>query len=200
MNATAVIALPEAVVPRRMAVTIRAWHPLVMQCAWQLLQLRPNGLFWTAGEIELSVAPTLELQRLELTDCLQTGVIQSSGESRGPETCWLTAYSPDGGAKITIAPRATVVSLREATSLSLVEPILTGRLTSELTVSRGSVHALSGDIADGWNVQGVETIPANALGEWFLNRSEQGNLVEVQLAEAASATHKVTVIVTAQRP
>jgi hypothetical protein len=200
MHATAVIALPEAVAPRRMAVTVRAWHPLVLQRAWQLPQLRPKGLFWTAGEIELSIAPMLELQQLDLTDCLQTGVIQSNGKSRGPETCWLTAYSPDGGAKIIIAPRATVVSVREATTLSLVEPILTGRLTSELSVSRGSVHALSGDVAEGWNVQGVETIPANALGEWFLNRSEQGNLVEVQLAEAASATHEITVIVTAQRP
>jgi hypothetical protein len=199
-GATAVIAVPKAAAPRRVAITIRAWHPLVLHRPWQLPNLRPKGLFWTAGEIELSIAATLELQQLELTDCLQTGVIQSTGESRGPETCWLTASTPGSSAEITITPRAAAVAVRGITSLSLVEPILTGRLTTELSVTRGSVHALSGHIADEWNVQSVETIPANALGEWFLNRGEQGNHIEVQLTQAASASRKVAVVVTAQRP
>jgi hypothetical protein len=46
----------------------------------------------------------------------------------------------------------------------------------------------------------VETLPADALGEWFIDHSHGKRTIDVQLAHAASATNDVAVIIRAKLP
>jgi hypothetical protein len=197
-SATAVIELPEASGTGGRTVGIRAWHPLVTDQRWLLPKLRPVGTFWSSGEIELSFSPALELQRLVPTDCVQTGVIQMTENRSGAETCWLTAYSPAAALAVTVAHCKPKISSRLGATLSLVEPFVNVRLVTEFAVFRGAVHSLPGTVAAGWNVEGVETIPPSALGEWFIRQDDTGSHLEIQLTDAARPGQQVTLIVAAQ--
>ena len=104
------------------------WHPLVTAAPIWLPKLRPKGLFWTGGSIELFVAPGLELQRLVPLDCLQTDVASSAVAGSGAETHWFTAFSPAAGLEVTLALREPGISARLGSSLALGEPAVTGRL------------------------------------------------------------------------
>ncbi len=117
-------------------------------------------------------------------------------DSFSPEYFSLAAYAPTGTLKILISRRQPDVSVRVGSSLALADPDLTGKLVTEWDVSHSSVHRLVGELAPGWNVEAIETIPSDALAEWFLDRSGSQLSIEIQLTRAVSQSHSVTVILT----
>lgn len=194
--AHALVALPKLDAPRPLTITVRAWHPLVLDRPWRLPTLRPDHVFWISGTIELSITRMLELRALAPRDCFQTGVSQASENATGPETDWFEAYSPAAQVEVTIAHRGPETTVRLGSILSLGEPDVSGRLVTQLHVARGSVHTLIGELAAGWLVEAVETIPANVLGEWFLDQHDGRHDIEIQLAQAARSGRGVTVVIT----
>jgi hypothetical protein len=193
-NSVAVaIELPEIDSLDQLSVTLRAWHAFPTNREWRLPALRPEGMFWTSGTLELSVAPMIELHQLMPVDCMQTGVVASTGDDTGAETHWFTAYSPAAALDVTVARRAAKASARLASSLSITEPAIDGRLTTKLEVARGSIPKLNGQLAPGWIVEAVETTPESALGEWFVNRRGEANEIEIQFLEPPNSRRNVTI-------
>jgi hypothetical protein len=119
---------------------------------WQLPKLRPRGALWIGGNIDVTVAPTLALQRLSTIGCQQTGVILPTQNGGEFESRSFAAYSANVAVKITVAPQTPDVTVRAASSLSLAETDVNGRLVTRLQVARGSLHKLSGEVAPGWIV------------------------------------------------
>ena len=191
--AAVVIETPKPLARDHFAVTIRAWHPLPTTHPWRLPSLRPEGILWVSGTLELSLSPSLELKRLSPIDCVQTGVVQSPGDLAGSETHWFTVYSPTAGLELSVDSREPSVSARLDSSLSISETETDGRLTTQLDVKHGSVHKLTGELAQGWTVESVESIPDDAIGEWIVNRRDGITEIEIQLAQSPSARRPVTV-------
>jgi hypothetical protein len=188
-----VIEMPNPIAHDQFAVTIRAWHPLPTTHPWRLPSLRPAGMLWVSGTLELSLSPSLELKWLSPADCVQTGVVQSPGDLAGSETHWFTAYSPTGGLELSVDTREPSVSARLESALWIRESEIGGRLTTQLDVKHGSVHKLSGELAQGWTVESVESIPDDAVGEWIVNRRDGITEIEIQLAQSPNARRPVTV-------
>ena len=65
-----------------------------------------------------------------------------------------------------------------------------------------NLHKLSAELQPGWSIDAVETIPADALGEWYVDRANGRTAVEFQLHRAVTPQQRVTIIVTGrlQRP
>ena len=82
----------------------------------------------------------------------------------------------------------------------MADPDITGRLVTQWNVTQGKIHNLSGELAPGWVVETVETVPADALGEWFIDRRNGRRYIDVQLARAASTERGVSVIVSGRLP
>src|SRR5207249_2201042 len=115
--------------------------------------------------------------------------------SDAAETHVLSAYAPTASVDVRIAQRHSEATVRAGSSLSLAEPDLNGRLVTQWTLSRGAAQKLVGKLAAGWTVETVETIPADAMGEWFIDRHGANRQLEIQLSQAANATRNVAVMV-----
>ena len=193
------IELPKSRPQRGLTITLEAWHPLVTGTSWQLPSLRPQGVFWTSGNTELSVAPTLELARLVPSGCVQTGVRHDAPAGSGSATCSFAAYSPDARLELSLAARQPQFEVRIGTSLVFAEQDVSGRLAAQFDVTRGELHALSASVTSGWILDAVETIPADALGEWFVDRRRGRRELQIQLAQSANAERQVTVVLKGHR-
>jgi hypothetical protein len=191
----AILALPNVGDRRSVQIVLSAWHSLVIDRSWQLPILRPDGVFWSSGKLDLSIAAPFELRSLTPVDCAQSAVSQLGADAPGPETHSLVLYSPAASVEVAIARREPDVAIRMGSSLVLADPEVTCRLSTEWNVTRSSVHRLSGDLAAGWNVETVETIPADAMAEWFIDRRGNRRRIEIQLTDAASRTRKITVFI-----
>ena len=191
----AIAAVPNVGDGRSLQVVLTAWHPLVIDRPWQLPVLRPSGAFWSSGKLHLSVAAPFELRSSTPVDCAQSSASQLGAAHQAPETHSFVMYSPTSSVEAAIARREPDVAIRCGSSLVLADPDVTGRLVTEWNVTRSSAHRLSGDLAAGWNVETVETIPADAMAEWFIDRRGNRRRIEIQLTDAASPARKVTVVI-----
>jgi hypothetical protein len=190
-----IIELPPGDGSKTSQIELRAWQPLVTGAAWQLPRLRADNAYWTSGKFELSIAPSFELQSLAPAECVETNV-SSVGANETPEVHQFSAYADSAGLGIRIAPRQTDATVQTGMSLSLADPDLNGRLVSQWNLPRLALHQLTGTLASGWVVETVETIPADALGEWFIDKHRSERHIEIQLSSAASRARNVSVIIT----
>lgn len=193
-----IIALPTADKSGARQIIVNAWHPLVLDRPWQLPVLRPDGAFWSSGTVELSVAPELELESMVPLESAQIGASNIGGFATGPEVYSLIEYSQAANVEVTIGRREPVATLRIGSSLVVADQDVTGRLVTEWSVAHSGLHQLSGELASGWNVETVETIPSGALAEWFIDRRGNRRTLEVELTDAARPERRVTVIIMAR--
>ncbi|HVT29684.1 MAG TPA: hypothetical protein VHE81_16825, partial [Lacipirellulaceae bacterium] len=163
---------------------------------WRLPHLRPKGVFWSTGKYELTVASAYELTRLEPTDCIEIGASSISTEANEAEKHAFAAYAPSASVEIVLSSRQADATIRAASSLSLADPDLNGRLVTQWSFSRGATHQLVGTLAAGWVVETVETSPADAMEEWFIDQHGKQRRIEIDLSRAASATQNVSVVIT----
>jgi hypothetical protein len=189
----AVIELPNWVDRDGCTLTLCAWHPLPTSRPWRLPLLRPEGTLWISGTFELSLAPSLELQRLMPIDCIQAGVVQAADNRTGFETHWFTSYSPTAALELSVDRREPNVSALLGSTLSVRETYIEGQLTTQLDVTQGSIHELTGELAKGWIVESVESIPEDAIGEWMVNRNGGTTEIKIQLATSLTPGRAVTV-------
>jgi hypothetical protein len=153
-------------------------------------------VFWQSGSFRLSIGPIIELKSLVPNDCRQTSVHLADESGSGPETHELTAFSADAGVEVKIGNRPAEASASVGTTLELGVADVAGRSVTQLTVERGSLHSLAGEISRKWIIDNVETIPSEALREWYVDQRESGRSIEVQLVDAARIDRPMTIIVT----
>ncbi len=188
------IELPEIPARRSLRVRLTAWHPLMLGQVWRLPKLRPDGVFWTSGTIQLAVADQLELRDLSYEDCVETGV----SEAHGAETRFLAAYAPTAELEVAVAQRQVAAAVRVGSSLAMADRDISGRLITQWTISQGSVHRFSGELAPGWVIEAVETNPAEALDEWYIDRRDGRDQLKIQLARPASVEQGISLMITAR--
>jgi hypothetical protein len=195
---TALIELPHVEKNQALQITSSAWQPLVVGKPWRLPRLRQEGVLWSSGRFELSVATPQELQQINLTDCLETGSSRLASHENVPETHTFIPYAPAAAVEIELSNQPAEAVVRSGSSLTLADPNLSGRLVTQWHLSRGAIHRLTGKLAPGWIVEGLETVPADAMTDWFINANGKDQQVEVQLARPATSARSVRVIITAR--
>lgn len=182
------------------AFRLAAWQPLKLDLPWQLPVVRPLNVFWSSGRIRFGISPEFELKRINPSDCAQTEVVQLGTKSPASEAFSYAAFSPAATLEILLGLRDPDVSVRMGSSLALSDPDITGKLVSEWNVSRSSVHRMSGQLAAGWNVEAVETVPADALAEWFIDRRNGRRNLEIRLTDAVAPNRNISVVVSGRLP
>ena len=195
---TALIDLPKVDGSKPRQLTFSAWRPVVVDAPWRLPRLRPEGFFWSSGKFELAVAASHELKRLNPDECIETDTSRLIADEDLPETHSFMSYSPSAAIEVDISARRTDATIRAGSSLTLADPNLNGRLVVEWSFAHGAAHRLTGKLAPGWIVEALETIPADALADWYIDRRSNEQEIEIQLSRAATAARNVTVIVTAR--
>ncbi len=192
----ALISLPRDSDSRLLNLKVALWQPTTFDEPWQLPNVGPDNVSWRATELVLSIAPELELRRLEPVDCQQTGVAHLGVDSTEPEVFSFAAFAPTSAIRVVVGRRAADVRVRTGTSLALTDPDVIGRHVARWSVSRGQVHQLSGALGRGWTIETVETIPADAVAEWFIERHDDRRNLEVRLTDAVTPTREISVVIT----
>ena len=182
--------------------TVRAWFPVVLDRPWSLPVLRPDTVDWNMGRSELTLSEQFKLESLKSIDAAQIGVTQNTATSDVRESYTFESYSPTASITVDIARRRPTAKVRMGSSLVLADPDVTGRLVTEWNVSNDYLHQLSGELAEGWTVETVESIPAEAMAEWFIDTNGSQRRLEVQLTGSAGPNRDISIIVMGrlQRP
>jgi len=177
-------------------ISIRSWHPLVLEKPWRLPKLRPKDVFWMSGQTALEVSEELVLRDLSNEGCVQIGAGKDEKDGRSPRRRHFADYAPDAALQVLLGERPVEAAIRVGSSLTMAEPDMSGRLVAQWESIQGTVHHISGEVAADWIIESVETQPAKALGDWFIDRNNGRHRLEIQLARPVGPDHKVTIIIT----
>lgn len=191
----AVVRLAQPASDGPVVLRLSAWAPLVVDRPWTLPTMRIGGTYWTSGSSEVEVDPTLELRAVTPVDYVQTGVRQAAADGAA-QSLTFAAYSPSAALTLIVGHRPVDAAARVGRTLQVGDPDVTGKLVSQLEVAHGSIFSLAADLAAGWTIDAVETVPADALGQWYVTNRGRGRTVNVQLARPARPDRSVTVVVT----
>ncbi|HEX4415622.1 MAG TPA: hypothetical protein VH107_18460, partial [Lacipirellulaceae bacterium] len=194
-GAQAIISLPKTGDATHHRVELTAWQPLTVDSPWRLPRLQPEAVFWSSGVFAVEVSPDLELRKVSTTDCVQQSVSTPADDGTASQLLSYAAYSPSAALEVRISRHKPDASVRMCSSLALADPDVTGKLATEWNVSQSSLYKFSGELSAGWSIESVETIPSDALAEWFIDRSDQRRTLEIQLTHPAGPGHSITVIV-----
>jgi hypothetical protein len=199
-SARILLRLPTFADDRTVDIDLHAFQPLQLERPWRLPVLRAEAITWNSGTVRLAVLDPLELRGIEPSGCVETKVRNVVDESDRPEVWQFAAYSPDAQLQVNVGTVRPQAVMRMASTIAVADLDVVAHVTSELDVRRGKVHQLSGIITPGWIVETIETVPEQALSDWFIGRENGRSNVNIQFAESASAASKIAVIVTAKLP
>ena len=191
------IKLPATNARRTASVILKAWGPLVVDEPQHLPLLAPEGVFWAAGEIELSIDEALELRDVSTTDCIQTEIeIVDSAKSPARQLCF-AAYGLTAALEIEVRHRRSLGIAETGASLELGGSAARGQVVSQIRVERGQLHQLSAKLRPGWVVDAVETVPADLLREWYVDLNSEPHRLCLQLDSATTPGKPLRVVTTA---
>ena len=190
------IQLPSSQAGGTVDISLRAWAPLDLDGSLRLPALAIDDAFWTSGTIELSIDGLLELNELVPIDCVQTTAETGEDSKISARRLQFTAFAPSAMIELALAHRPSRGVVRMGTALEVRNPGVAGRLVADVSVEQGSLHQLTADLKPGWSIDAVETIPASALGEWYVDRFHEPHGFELQLDRAVTPDQPVRIIVT----
>lgn len=194
-GAQAIVSLPKTGDATHHRIELAAWQPLKVDSAWHLPRLQPESVFWSSGVLNVEVSADLELRKISMADCVQQSVSTRADEGEASQLYSYAAYSPSAALEVRLSRHKPDASVRMCSSLALADPDVTGKLATEWNVAQSSLYKFSGELSAGWSIESVETIPSDALAEWFIDRSNQRRTLEIQLTHPAGPGHSITVIV-----
>ena len=194
------IQLPDDPKNRPTTVRLRAWRSHSVGELLRLPMLAVNDAFWTSGNIQLTLDDSLELNKLAPVDCVQSAADSDGNAGEVPSelggSLSFAAFTPSAAVEVALTHRPVAGHVAMGTTLDVGNPNVAGRLVADVSVERGTLHQLRADLQPGWTIDAVETVPATALGEWYVDREDQPQAFELQLNRAVTPNQPVRVVIT----
>lgn len=192
-----VIDLPEPLLGARQQLQLKALAPLVENQLWTLPAIRPHGVFWQEGDVELLTPAPLTLDRLALVGCRES----RSGTLPAPlagESIELQAFAPSASVKVLLSRRRQPLRLNSATQMLLKPDRIEARWQGEFTVDEGERLALGAEIRPGWTIDSVKSLPEDALYDLAPLEIDGRNL-NLRLASPLSPQRPIALQIAAHR-
>ena len=193
------LTFPEAIRDKQCVVQIAALAALQVDRLWQLPRIRPEGTFWQEGTVTLWVPAPLVMQQLVPAGCRQTGTGLLSAPRVG-ETAEFQCFSPDAAVEVLLTQRPESVQISSGTALELSGGEMTALVKARFRSAERSLFSLHVDVAPQWMIDSVESLPAEALDDWTLERQNGSRQrLSVRLANAVSSDTPLSLLITARR-
>jgi hypothetical protein len=196
----ATIELPAAPGQKTASIALHAIAPLVTDRPSVLPAPRVVNVFWTSGTIEIVADKSIDISQITPVDCIESSAVESRGEVSDTEVRTFDAYAPTAGIQVTVAPRSPHRQVAVGTSLRVGGAGVVGRMVAQISVAQGSLYRAYAELQPGWTIDAIETIPADALAQWFLDSHDGGSSLELQFNRAIERGDGVTILVTGRRP
>lgn len=192
-----VIDLPEPLLGARQQLQLRALAPLVENQLWTLPAIRPRGVFWQEGSIELLTPAPLTLDRLSLAGCREA----RSGALPAPlkgESIELQAFTPSAAVQLLLSRRRQPLRLRGGTQIHFKPDRIEAVWRGEFAVDEGERLALNAEVLAGWTIDSVKASPEEMLDERTPLEIDDRNL-NVRLTSPLARERPVTLQIAAHR-
>lgn len=190
-----VLKIPDGAQRRSMRLALRAWQPIDLGESWILPVVRPTDMFWSFGNVLLTISPQLELRSLHSDDCRTSSVRSGARADDGVESWSFECYSPSAKVELVVGQRPDELNARIGTLLNVGESGITGRCESRLYVGQGNIHTLAAEVNSDWLVEAVETEPPGAIDSWLVADGPTGSRLELRMAQSLRADDEVSVVV-----
>ncbi|NQU26549.1 MAG: hypothetical protein HQ567_35140, partial [Candidatus Nealsonbacteria bacterium] len=193
-----ILALPEAIRSNGGGtLTLRALAPLVIDRRWRLPRARLGRAFWQEGRTTLLVPAALLIESVIPTGCRQTGTgpLAPAGESAE-----FQCFSADAELDVLLRRHRSPVRIASGTAVELDGAKMTAEVRADFRLAKGSQFSLQADLNRQWEIDTVETFPADALEDWSdQRRGSSRRTLSVRLAKALSPQRPIRLRITAHR-
>jgi hypothetical protein len=196
----ATIELPDAPGQKTASIALHAIAPLVTDRPSLLPAPRVANVFWTSGSMEIVADKSIEVSQITPIDCIESSAGDSRGKASDAQVRTFDAYAPTAGIQVTVVPRPPRRQVAVGTSLRVGGAGVVGRMVAQVSVAQGSLYRAYAELQPGWTIDAIETIPADALAQWFLDTHDGRNTLELQFNRAIERGDGVTILVTGRRP
>ena len=163
---------------------------------WTLPRVRVENANWREGETQLVIDDRLALRQLELSGCRQTDR-RRLGDDR--EEIRLREESAATDIRVHVAEREQRLQSRSGISVRWGEDQLTADTVCEFGSVWGEVFVLRLQAPFGWQIDSVETEPANAIDLEDLQLEPARGVLELPLLRSVSPQDPLTVRIRAHR-
>ncbi|MBN2473676.1 MAG: hypothetical protein JXB62_03635 [Pirellulales bacterium] len=188
-----IVTLPEPIQEAGRVLRLQALAPLRTDGRWRLPKIVPEDLFWREGNVTLLVPAPLLLQEARPVKCRQSGAAALSGTREG-ESVEFRCFAADATVEVLLARREATVRLASGTAVRLGDREMTAEVRADFRVTDGKRFSLQADVAPRWLIDSVESVPAEAMDDWLLDRRGDRQRLTVRLAKPLSPSRTLLVI------
>lgn len=191
-----VVPLPRTSAP--VTVTVRGVAELRLDEPWRLPSLAAPDAFWTEGTSTLWIDPALELQSITPRLARLLNLVGVGGDAGG-EAYRLQAWSREASTELIVAKRGAAMQAEVGVVAEFADRELAGRCQAHLWSAGGAALEVSAAIGPQWNVESVETTPADALAQWHVAEEQDQRTLHVQLRRSPDKQAPVRLAVSARK-
>ena len=197
--ARVVLELPEPIQGTGRVLRLGAFAPLKIGSRWKLPGIRPEGIFWQEAGATLLVPAPLLVEQLVPIRARQSRTGPLSAPRSG-ETIELQYFAPDAGVQIVLTRPEGPLQLNCGTAVEFSGGEATARIVADFHVAGGERFQLTADVAQRWIIDSVESIPADAIADWSIEKGA-GDVatLTVRLRKALSKARPVRLVITGRR-
>ncbi len=192
-----VLELPEPLQGSSRVLRISGVAPSPVSRLWRLPALYVEGPLWQEGGITLSVPAPLAIEQLSIQRGRQINTAPLVGPQVG-ESIEVQCFGPDASVQVLLAQPHAPLQLDSGTAIELSGVEMLGRVAARCRVAEAEHFQLEADVNSPWNIESVETLPANAIDDWAFDAAS-GRLT-IRLAKAILPSRPVRVQIAARWP
>jgi hypothetical protein len=195
-----VLELPEPIQGTGRTLSLAAVAPLRTDARWSLPSIRPEGLFWQEGVATLAVARPLVLEQLLVSRGRQFRLEPLPPPGQGEKT-EIQLFAPEANVEVLLVRPQAPLLVDSATSIEMSGGQMTGRVGANFHLAEGERYQLEADVGRGWTIDTVDSVPAEAIGDWDVEKQEgSGRKLVVRWTQALSPTRPAQVLISGRRP
>lgn len=192
------VEFPQPLLGVRRELQVVSLMPLPRDTSFSLPIIQVPQLNWQQGTVVLDVGGDLLLSHLKVEQGQELSVRPLPGPVYG-ESRQLQLYQPDAALELRVDPVAVSVQGTMGTTVTIGPTTMMGRVVAQLAAHAGSPFQIDGALADLWQIDSVETLPAEALESWALVQQDARRLVRLNLRRPIDAENPLRVRLVAHR-
>jgi hypothetical protein len=195
----ATVSLPPSASAASRTLRLSAIAPLVMDHAWRLPRIRPEGVTWEEGIIGIAAVRPLSIERFNPVECSQSATISLAAPRIG-ESAQFRSFNADATVELSLALDRGEVSATVATAVEIGGGEISAHVTGEFRSVESSQFTLEAEVAPAWRIDEVTSVPPEAIADWNLEAQPDGNRrLTIRLAKSIGPEQPLGVIVSARR-
>ena len=201
-----VVQLPTRAIGTRPQLVIESIAAIGIGKPWTLPAILPPDGLWAGGGMVAELDPRLVVERVEPVEYLPVDEEIVKGwpmaldveAAAGPRLAF-EAQAPTASLSLTVAPRKPDVQVQRVTTVDISAGSVIAQAACEISVERGELFELTGQVAPGWLIDSVE-IPGRAeRADWRVEAAAEGSRLRVGLVSGVSRGSTVRVNVMGHR-